>query len=81
MDSEGSSENTMSEFEVEQEDLDYDRFQFVEEDEWKALVQVNVAEKTMKKLRFCEKLLITWRTERNLNGGDLIPEKPIEDYS
>ena len=62
-------------------DLDFNRFQFVEEEAWKELVQMNVAENTMKKLRFCEKLFNTWKTERNQQRGDLIPDKPIEDFT
>lgn len=68
---------------AESNDFDIERFEFLDDSSWNELVEPHVAAGTARKLRFCEALFNTWRSERNSAhpNGTQVPEKPFVEFS
>jgi hypothetical protein len=66
----------------EADELEEDRFAFLDDRVWSEIVTRKVAPGTMKKLKFVIRLFNEWRTKRNAHEINLrVPEKDIADFS
>jgi hypothetical protein len=64
------------------DDLEEDRFSFLENDQWSELVSAKVAPRTLIKLRFVNALFEDWRSRRNRHHSDTsVPEKGICEFT
>lgn len=65
----------------DENDLDIERFDFLDVSHWDELVEPHMASGTLRKLKFCEALFNSWKTKRNQANPFQVPEKSFVDYT
>jgi hypothetical protein len=70
---------------VPEEEINLDRFTFLDNNDWPSICQRSLSVHTMRKLAMVEKLFCDWRSARNSRSDILIdnfvPDKEFVDYS
>lgn len=67
----------------DEDDLELDRFSFVDTENWTDTVEASVCPRTLEKLRFVHCLFEEWKTQRNLRrvSDPRVPDKDLLEFS